>query len=229
MAYLAPIDTIAIGVWICLVAVQLGIFLLLFSKYLKSSEKNNIKLAISLTFIFLAIGGSCFIFFDYYFTQLEPSLYETHQLIFKIATVFQLSGFGFLFLVSEHRVFKGKDYFIFFWGFLGLLVAAMVVSDFVLTETLINLAFIFAVFIPISYIYLAIKLPGAARNNILLILFGIIIFTVGMVLNLLDVIVAIEQLTGSAVVIHYLYLISPILQMGGLIVAAKGFNGLYFQ
>ncbi len=229
MAYLAPIDTIAIGIWICLVAVELGIFLLLFSKYLKSSEKNNIKLGICLIFIFLAIGGIFFIFFNYYFTQLESDLYETHQFIWKVAAIFQLSGFGFLFLVSEYRVFHGKDYFVFFWCFLGLSVAGMSVRDFVLTENLINYALIFAAFIPMSYIYLAIKLPGAFRNNILLILFGIIIFTVGMILNIPDIVIAIEQWTGNADVIHYIYLISPILQIGGLIVAVKGFNGLYFQ
>ena len=87
MAYLAPIDTIAIGVWICLVAVQLGIFLLFLLKYLKSDEKNNIKLAISLIFIFLAIGTIVFIFFDYYFTQLEHDLYEKYHLIWKIGII----------------------------------------------------------------------------------------------------------------------------------------------
>jgi hypothetical protein len=228
VAYLAPIDTVAIGFWIGLVAVQLGIFLLFFSKYLKSQDKNNIKLAICLVYLFLAIGGSLFIFYDYYFTQLEPSLYETYQSFWKIAFVFQLAGFGFLFLVSENRVFHGKDYYIFFLGFLGFSVAAIVVNDFVLTQNLMNFSFLFAAFIPISYIYLASKLSGATRSNILLILYGIIIFIIGMALNLLDVVIAIEQLTGNTDAIHYLYLLTPILQTVGLIVAAKGFNGLYF-
>ena len=89
----------------------------------KFNEKNNIKLAISLIFIFLAIGTIVFIFFVYYFTQLEHDLYEKYHLIWKIGIIFQLSGFGFFFLVSEHRVFHGKDYFIFFWGFLGFFIA----------------------------------------------------------------------------------------------------------
>ena len=228
MTYLAPIDTIAIGIWICLVAIQLGIFLLFLSKYLKSDDKNNIKLAISLIFIFLAIGTIVFIFFDYYYTQLEHSLYEKYHLIWKIGIIFQLTGFGFFFLVSEYRVFHGKDYFIFFWCFLGFFIVAIIVVDFLLSQILINFALIFVIFIPISYIYLAIKLTGEPRSNIILILFGVIIFTIGMAINLFDVVVALEHLTGNPDTIHYLYLFAPILQIIGLILVAKGFNGLFF-
>lgn len=228
MAYLAPIDTIAIGIWICLIAVEFGIFILFLSKYLKSEEKNNIKLAISLIFISLAIGGIVFIFFDYYYTQLEHSLYERYRLIWKIGIIFQLAGFGFFFLVSEYRVFHGKDYFVFFWGFLGFFIAAIIAFDFLLAQILINFALIFVIFIPISYIYLAFKLAGETRSNLLLILFGVIIFAIGMALNLFDVVVLVEQLTGNANAIHYLYLFAPIFQIVGLLVAAKGFNALYF-
>jgi hypothetical protein len=99
---------------------------------------------------------------------------------------------------------------------------AFVVQDFLLSQDLLSYALFFAVFIPISYIYLAIKLPKLARKNVFLMLIGFILFI------LFDMMLSAGIAPILGIDIHYLYLISAICQSPSLLILAGGVKRLYF-
>ncbi|HUX97976.1 MAG TPA: hypothetical protein VMV49_00335 [Candidatus Deferrimicrobium sp.] len=218
------IDLIAIGVWITVAIISLGIFLFFIDRYLKFKEKNRIQLAFCLIFLCLGIGRLLLIYFDYFLTGLEISAYDEFQLMWKTAILFEMVGIGFLILVSEYAVWKGKDFYSFFIGFLIVVCIGMCIPDFFLGQMIIVYALIFAVFIPISYIYLAIKLPKPSRSNIIMVFIGFIIFGGGLLLISAGVVEWLAFLIDN----HSLYLISAIVQIPGLLFLALGIKRMYF-
>jgi hypothetical protein len=217
------IDWVAIGFWIGVIAISFGISFVFFQKRLKITEKTKIQLSFCLVFLCLAIGRAILVYSDYFLTGLDLNAYTTFQTIWKIANLFEIAGLGFFILVSEYAVFKGKDYYVFIIGFTIVVVIAMaLIQDFFLAQTVSVAAVAFAAFIPISYLYLAIKLP-MTRRNILILLIGFLIFGFGLILisagfvNLLGV----EN-------IHLTYLLSAIVQIPGLLVMAIIINRMYF-
>ena len=130
---LIPLDWVAIGFWIGVVVISFGISFLLFQKYLKFTEKTKIQLAFCLMFLCLAIGRFILVYSDYILTGLDLNAYVTFQTIWKIANFFEIAGLGFLILVSEYAVFKGKDYYVFIIGFtIVVIVAFFLIQDFFL-------------------------------------------------------------------------------------------------
>lgn len=219
---LQTVDWVAIGFWILLVCIEFGIFLMFFQKYLKWKEKNKVQLAFCLVFLCLSLGRIFLIYFDYGLTDLNVANYILYQNWWKLAILFYILGIGFLFLTSEYRVFRGKDYFLFFIGFSIMVCFAFVVQDFFLSQDLLTYALFFAVFIPISYLYLAIKLPKLARKNVFLMLIGLILYL------LFDLILSAGIAPILGIDIHYLYLISAICQSPSLLILAWGIKRLYF-
>ena len=181
----------------------------------------------------MGLGRIVFIFFDYIFTLHQLSLYQTYQNIWKLASFFILIGFGFLIIVSEYRLFKGKDLYVFFWGFLIVAILGLIAPYFVWAENLINLAILFALFIPIGYIYLAIKLPGEIRKGIVVALIGIIIFVISLIINKIEIMESFAALISSFIAIPYLindlYLMAAVLQTIGVVITYFGFKIMYFD
>lgn len=218
-----PLDWVAIGFWIGVIVITFGIFLVLFQKHLKFTEKTKNQLAFCLVFLCLGIGRSILVYSDYFLTELDLNAYVTFQDIWKIANLFEIAGLGFLILVSEYAVFKGKDYFVFIIGFTIVVIIAMfIIQDFFLAQTISVAAIGFAAFIPISYVYLAVKLP-MARRNVIVLLTGFLVFGFGLILisagfvNLLGI----EN-------IHLIYLFSAIVQIPGLLIMAVAVKRMYF-
>ncbi len=218
------IDWVAVGVWIGVIALSFAISLYLGVKYQKSEEKNKIKLAFSLMFLSLAISRLLLMYFDYFITGLNPALYSDHQLFWRLATLFQLLGLGFLIVVSEYAVFRGKDYFIFTIGFLIVVFVGMLIPDFFMAQNVTVYAVAFAAFIPVSWIYLAIKLP-LARKNTLLIILGFLLFGVGLILLSAGIV----DILAPIIDIHTLYLLSAIIHIPGLSVFTLGVKRYYFS
>ncbi|NVM30571.1 MAG: hypothetical protein HWN65_17150 [Candidatus Helarchaeota archaeon] len=235
MLPIETIDMISLGLWIVFVALNVVLFVFFIQKYRNLSEKGKMKFAICLIFLCLAIGRGLYVYFDYFFANLDYNTITTsveYLSYWKIASVFHLAGFGFLFLVSEYKVFKGKDVFIFFWGYLALSVAALFIDNFHFMQALISWSLLFAGFIPFGYLYLAIKMPGAVRRNILLLFIGVAVFAIGMLfmsIIVLDVVALYLLQVNPMDLIHYFYLISPILQIPGMLIFSKGFVGLFFE
>ena len=217
-----PFDWVAIGFWIVVVILSFGISLFFFQKYLKFAEKTKIQLAFCLVFLCLAIGRAILVYSDYVLTSLVVDEYVNFQTIWKVANFFELAGLGFLLLVSEYAVFKGRDYFVFIIGFSSIVfIAMLIIQDFFLAQTFSVTAIAFAAFIPISHIYLAIKLP-MERRNVFFLLTGFLIF--GVVLILISA--GITSLLGGDE--HLIYLISAIVQIPGLLIMAIAIKRIYF-
>lgn len=222
---LGTYDWIAIGCWIAVVILTAGIFITLFSKYLKYPEKVKNRLAFCLVFLFLAIGRCLLIYFDFFLVELDATRYGEFLMMYKIATLFQLMGIGFLIVVSEYAVFKGKDFFVFFIGFTIVLLIGLLIQDFLMTQNVTVGALGFAAFIPLSWIYLMRKLPQT-RNNILMILMGFLIYGGGLLLISAGVVPIIEDIFPISV--HEIYLISPLIQIPGLLLLGLGIKRMYF-
>ena len=217
------IDWIAIGFWIVVVIISLGISLVFFQKYLKSKERNKNQLALCLLFLCLGIGRLILIYFDYFLTELIPEDYINHILMWKLANLLQLAGLGFLILISEYAVWKGKDCYAFFIGFAIIVTIGMFFPEFVMAENILTSAVLFVVFIPFSWVYLAIKLPNL-RRQILLIFVGFLLLGIGMII----IGVALVQALAFLLNIHSIYLLSPIIQIPGFIIIAIGIKRMYF-
>ncbi|MHA1269624.1 MAG: hypothetical protein ACTSPY_07520 [Candidatus Helarchaeota archaeon] len=215
--------------WIIVICTIFGIFFVLFPKYLKFKNRNNIQLSYCLVCICLGIGRIIFIFFDYYFTKLNLSIHGYYHDIWRIATLFHLAGFGFIFVVSEYAIFKGKDYFILLISYIVIIIISMFMPDLTMSQDLLTFAFLISLFIPISYLYLAIKLTGKTRFYILLMFIGVIIFALTYYILSVDVIEAISNLTGNPDTYLYIYLIIPIIQIFALISFGIGTNKIYFK
>ncbi len=223
MQLVGLIDWIAIGLYIVVAAIALGIFLFLFRKYLTFEEKNRNQLAFCLVFLCFGIGRILLTYFDYFLTEMNPADYVNHQEMWKLATLFELAGLGFLILVSDYAVFKGKDYYGFFIGFVIVICVGLFYPEFLTAQNIIVGALLFAIFIPLSWIYLAVKLPDL-RGSIALIFIGFIIFGMGLLLMASGIVAALVFLIDN----HSLYLLSAIIQIPGLIILAIGINRMYF-
>ncbi len=218
---LENIDSIAIGVWIAVILIALGIFCGLFLLYLKTAERTKVQLAFCLMFLCFALSRAVLVYGDYFVVDLVLDDYINHMEILKIANMFNLLGLGFLIVVSEYAVFKGKDYFVFTIGFSVVTTIAMILQDYYQVQAVAGYAFYFAVFIPISWVYLGVKLPHA-RKNAMLILFGFLILGAGLILLSIGIT---EFLTLS---LNELYLLSAALQVVGLLVMGLGVKRFYF-
>ena len=218
-----PLDWIAIGVWISLVIITFGISLVLFLKRFKFTEKTKIQLAFCFFFLSLGIGRAILVYADYFITELIIEQYLYNQVIWKIANFFVIMGLGFLILVSEYAVFKGKDYYLFTIGYaIVIIIAIFFIQDFYTVQNFTSGAVGFAAFIPISYIYLAIKFP-MVRRNVILLLGGFLIFGVGLLLISAGIVFV---LGGD---IHLIYLFSAIVQIPGLLIMAIAIKRMYFS
>ena len=216
-------DWIAIGVWIGVVGLCFGIFLYLFLKRLKFTEKTRIQLAFCFFFLCLGIGRAVLVYADYFVTELIVEQYLDNQIIWKIANFFVIAGLGFLILVSEYAVFKGKDYYVFIIGYIiVVIIAIFFIQDFYTVQNFTSGAVGFAAFIPISYIYLAIKFP-MVRRNVILLLGGFLIFGAGLLL----ISAGLVTLLGGDN--HLIYLVSAILQIPGLLIMAIAIKRMYFS
>lgn len=218
---LENIDFIALGFWIVVIAISLGLFVVLFWKYLKVEQRTKVQLAFCLMFLSLAIGRAFLVYADYFIVNLIPAEYINYIEIWKLANLFQLLGLGFLIVVSEYAVFKGKDYFLFSIGFSIVVVIAMVLVEFYTVQLIATMAVAFAAFIPISWIYLALKLPQT-RKNTLLVFLGFLVLGAGLILLSINL-VGVLPLTLNEV-----YLISAVLQIPGLLIMGFGVKRLYF-
>jgi vacuolar-type H+-ATPase subunit I/STV1 len=172
------IDWIAIGVSIGFIVIAFGCFLLFTNKYRGSEEKTKIQLAFLIFFLCMGIARIIIIYFDYGLTHLDPLEFINHQLVWKIESIFQLGGIGCIIYASENGVFKGRDVYGFLIGYIILVCIGLLHPDLIMAQTFTVIAMIFALFIPISYIYLAYKYP-AVRKDIFYLFVGFAIFGLG--------------------------------------------------
>ena len=218
---LGTIDFIAMGAWIVVIVIALIFFGVLFWKYLKCENKTNSQIAFCIIFLAFALARAIFFYGDYFVVDLVLDDYIHHMPLLKLANLCNLLSLGFLIIVSEYAVFKGKNYYIFTVGFLIVFIISMAVQDYYQVQLFAGLAFYFSIFIPISWVYLGVKLP-AARRNALFIFTGFLVLGAGMIL------VSVGITESFALTLSELYLISAALQAAGLLIMGLGVKRFYF-
>jgi hypothetical protein len=217
MADLNMFVWLGMGIFVGIIVLSFGCFLFFLSKYRKSEERTKIQVAFLIFFLCLGIVRSILLYYDYLYNVMEIQ----ELVIWKISNIFLMGGIGSIIFASENGVFKGKDFYGFLIGFLILFSISIVYPDIPLSQSFMLSAMIFALFIPISYIYLAYKFP-VSRKNIVLMFAGFGIFIVGLFSALSAVV---EMYTA---VLNELYLIGAIIQAVGFSLFAIGIKRMYF-
>ncbi len=224
MMFQIPAQTITRELSLCfytvLIFLELGIGLYFWNANRKNKELKMIG-SIGFFFSFVAVGRILLIVFDYYMTVMNYALFETYFPFYKFATDVQAVGFAFFIFVAEQSVFQGKDKYSFLIGYVICQLLATIIPTFDLSQTLTIVAGLFVLFIPISYIYAAIKAKGPFRTQVLFIIFGVAFFAAGTLLLGEGVMQSLEPLLGSRYAVHIL---SVGLKLIGVLIVYRGFH-----
>ena len=139
-------------------------------------------------------------------------------------TLFSYTGLTIIYFLLERYVFTKTKYFF------TLLVPITTVLSIWFTIDLANYQLLFYITIPFYllvlfgiifiYIYLAISTPGEVRRNSIMIIFGILLFELGLVFALPEVQVSIL----AQLPLDFLWITAPILSIIGVILQIRGFK-----
>lgn len=170
---------LAIGMTFSLISVLFILGFALFMKY-REEKENKLLIGASLLFMFLGISKAMFLYFNFYLTGFSITLIEQYSVILKFAGAIRVAGFISLIAFAEKIIFKGKTYYL-ISIFLGIsTVIAFTLPIISLVQLLFGVFSIFAMlFIPVSYLYLAIISAEDIRRKALAIFAGFIIYAIG--------------------------------------------------
>lgn len=174
---------LALGFTFSLIFVYFILAICFYYLYVKRDKENRLLLGVSFFFVFVAFSRMTYIIFDYYLTEFNPLLYQTYFNVWRIATALIIIGFGFVFFIADHNLLKGKDKYVLtiIYGVSGTITVAIPLFD--ISELFSTTAIIAAMlFIPVTYLYLAIKTSDELRRKSLAIFLGFIIFGIGVIL-----------------------------------------------
>ncbi len=224
MIFQMPVDTIvremSLFLYGILVFVEFSIGFFFWNAYRKNRELDFIG-SVGMFFGFMAAGRVLLVVFDYYLTVMTYSLYEANFTFYKIAVDLQAIGLGFFLYVAERALFQGRDKYLFLIGYSFCQFAATIILDFNLSQGMITVAGLFVLFIPISYIYTAIKAKGPIRTQLLFIIYGVALFSAGTLLLGEGLMKFLEPLLGSRYAVHIL---SIVLKLFGVALVYHGFR-----
>ncbi len=186
-------------------------------------EKYYIFLIYGLCFFFLCIGRIFYTIFDFA-TEFNVSENMTSEnlIMWKIGNGFQLVTLGLLIGLLEKRILHGRDKYLLFFIYITFVSLGMIATDLLLATFFLFLPTIMVLYIPIAYIYIAIKSDGIIRKRALLALFGFIILFVGSLMLNEYILIVIVNMTGlDRIQIHA---ISHIIKCVGVILIFLGFQ-----
>lgn len=159
-------------------------------------KKENLLLFYGCFFILIAAGQLIFSIFDLITVFNSINWNSDNIILWKIGTTLQICGFGLIFTLMEKRVLQGKDKYILVIIFFISYVIGMILSDIKLATTVIMVSFICAIYIPLSYGYIAVKSEGMLRRKALYVLLGFIVFFIGTDIVAERILLIISNLTG---------------------------------
>ena len=211
---------LAFGFTFLLIGIKFSLSFFYMRKYFSSEIKNKLILGFALFFLFLGLGRVFYLIFDFYLTNFNPNLFQTHIIIWKIGSLLSEIGVGILIFITEKKVFEGRDKYIFFICYI-IFVALMVAwPEFERAEDFGSYAVMFGAFILFSYIYLAVILEGEARKRAVLVVVGLLFYISGSVI-VNEYVLKILVIWGiSRFIMH---LLSPTLKIIAAIILALGF------
>ncbi len=211
---------VSLALYAILIVFELRIGVYFLNAYRKNRELNFIG-AIGWFCIFMLSGRIFLIDFDYYLTEMNPLLYPLYPTQYKIAMGLEAVGLGFFLYVAERAIFQGKDKYLLIIGYTICNVIAIILTDFYLSQDFTTIGAFFIIFIPLSYLYLAIKNKGPLRTQSLIIVAGVIFFAVGSLLIGEDVMGILRISFGTPYLVHIL---SISMKLVGIIFVYKGFS-----
>lgn len=188
-----------------------GIYMLL--KYfistkseVKSTEKR-LFLLYGFFFIFLMVGRIFLFIFDFYLTEFDISnISDFEFLIWKIGISFQVFSYSFLFALMEKRIMKGKDFYILLILYFIFYIIGMISSNLEDAGIYAFIATAFSIFIPLAYLYIAVKSQQHVRRKAILIFFGFMLIFFATSLDVEPILIMLNDLFGWSRIEVYTYI-----------------------
>ncbi len=205
-----------------LITLKLFLAVQFLRKYRANRELNIIG-AIGMMFAFMAAGRILGVYFDYYLTAMDTSLYSLHVDFYRIMMGVQAVGVGFFLYAAERSVLNGKDKYACVLGYIIVNVIGFSMPDIKLMEFITPLSGVFLGFIPVGYIYLIWKSKGPMRTHTCLILVGFIFYVVGAFIIGQVWVGLLLPAFGSPYAVH---LFSAVLRIVGVLIIYQGFSGM---
>lgn len=216
---------LAIGMTFSLITVKFIMAYVLFIKY-RSNKENKLLLGTSILFVLLAISKIIFAYFDFYLTGFSAILIEQYSIVWKFAGIFQYVGFISFIACAEKVIFKGKTYYVISIILAVLTVIAFALPILTISQLLIGLASLTAIlFIPASYLYLAIVSSEDIRRKSLAIFAGFLIYAFGLIIlgepsaNILHVLFPVDPLLLR----YFAQFLSVFIKFGGMSLFIYGY------
>ncbi|HMF34040.1 MAG TPA: hypothetical protein VKK79_21625 [Candidatus Lokiarchaeia archaeon] len=224
MIWQIPLDEtvreVALGLYVILVVIETRMAVNFLNSYAKNRELGFIG-SIGLMYLFVAAGRVMLIIFDFYLTDFTYALYGDYLTYYKIAIGMYAAGLGFLIYVAERAIFQGRDKYVFLIGYAFFNILSMVPPDVDTITIFVTIGDLFILFVPISYIYTAIKTKGPFRTQANYIWVGIAFFAAGAFVIGEGPMNILQGILGTRYAVH---IISVIFKMVGVVLIYRGFS-----
>lgn len=210
-----------------LVLIGIKIFMgILFQRAYNENRANKLLLGVTIFFFLMAISRIGLFYFDFVLTQFQSSLYPQNAIFWKIFSGFQYAGFFCLIFAFEKVIFEKKTKYLISLLYAIFVTIAMAIPDFFEAQFWAGIPLaIAALFIPISYIYLAKTSQGDIRKKSLAIFAGFMLFAVGLLILGEDIVtILMGSFSASDLLIRYfLHIISVGFKLGAIILLRYGY------
>lgn len=216
---LGPLQLIEISLWL-IVMVLLAIVGTLFLKDYRRSE-NKYFLWISFFFFLFILARILRLIVKFYFGEpaVGGSLEGEAFILESIYTVVSYIGLFFIYYAMESKTIKKTHYF---FSILVWIVCAVSIVDFVTRNLLyitLPLFLLLVLALPIIFLILAIKSSGQVRTNAFYVFIGILLFILGIAMDIPD-----GKMVFYTLPIEILAIVPPTAQIISFFFLRKGFS-----
>lgn len=217
---LGPLQLIEISLWL-IVIVLLAIVGILFLKDYRRSD-NKYFLWISFFFFLFILARILRLLVKFYFGEPvipgDPLVGEAF-ILESIYTIVSYIGLFFIYYAMESKTIKKTHYF---FSILVWVVTAVSIIDFVVRELLyitLPLFLLLVLALPTIFLILAIKSSGQVRTNALYVFIGILLFILGIAMDIPD-----GKMVFYTLPIEILAIVPPMAQIISFYFLRKGFS-----
>ncbi len=221
------------GLTIFLLAVKFSLALYLGIKIRERKKKTGsysfgFATSVFILMICIFIARLFWFYFDFYLTLFDETTYYLfpNYLYWKIAAFISVIGYTIVVFTVDRKIidFKLKGVPSYIMGIAAIIILVYPVispSDFQIISSLLFLANVTAIIIPVLFLYIGYKSPEY-RKPAYIIAVGVIVYAIGaniLIESLLAFLVEISGFQGTRIIIYFL---SMILKTTGLIFYAWG-------
>ena len=232
-SYLGP-QEILIAFWLTIIVILAKISMVSFLGVKLFRRRKETKLGfndfltgIFILIIFLTIAQVFYFYFDFFLTGFDTDIYLVfpNLLIYRVASCILGLGIGIFLIILDRSALSNKlkgtlGYINIAVAIINLFYPVVTKADFDMLSNIATIASLFALIIPIIFIWLAIKTPSIRSTSILLALGAILYSVSGMIFN-----EGVLSLFGSQIK-TFIIILSLIIRIAGLIVLSLSANKL---